>query len=90
MGEIGLLRIYNVRAGQQGHPLLKDLSRQKNGGQAREKTPLSTKKYIFFRLSSYFRVSTASLYCHLFSHPVLKVRDKCGTSISKGISAGRP
>ncbi len=62
MGEIGLLRIYNVRAGQQGHPLLKDLSRQKDGGQAREKTPLPPKKYIFF------------------SHPVLKVRDKCGTS----------
>ena len=44
-----------------GHPLK---------GRSREKTPLPPKKYIFFRLSSYFRVSTASLYCHLFSHPL--------------------
>jgi len=48
MGEIGLLRIYNVRAGQQGHPLLKVLSLQKDGGQAREKTPLPTKNTSFF------------------------------------------
>jgi len=44
-----------------GHPLK---------GLSREKTPLPTKKYIFFRLSSYFRTSTASLYCHLFSLPL--------------------
>jgi len=43
-----------------GHPLK---------GRSREKTPLPLNKYIFFRLSSYFRTSTASLY-HLFSHPL--------------------
>jgi len=45
-----------------GHPLK---------GLSREKTPLPTKKNTsFFRLSSYFRTSTASLYCHLFSPPL--------------------
>ncbi|MBU4102005.1 MAG: hypothetical protein KKH20_11630, partial [Proteobacteria bacterium] len=39
-------------------------------GPVKRKNTSPSKKYIFFRLSSYFRTSTASLYYHLFSHPL--------------------
>jgi hypothetical protein len=54
--------VVRIKKEKWGHPLK---------GLSREKTPLPSKKiHLFFRLASYFRASTASLYCHLFSHPL--------------------
>ena len=50
---------------------------KKTASRQEKKHPSLQKNTSFFRLSSYFRTSTASLYCHFFSLPLFSGRMQC-------------